>query len=179
MSGLEDKSRVQLGVFESKARIEIIETLLNFEIMSLSEICKQLKETYARKITLPGLLRHMHELEKVGIVRQESGGFLPAPDARRQVYIIEGKERVKEILLSWEKLNKKLMAGIMFSELTKVARNVFASGTIPQDRERKMLEKMIEQCEAEEVACHLMDYEKKKIIFWKMMISSTRQLSEE
>ena len=176
---LENKSWVQLGVFESKARIEIIESLLEYEIMSLSEICKKLKETYGRKITLPGLLRHMHELEKFGIVRQESGGFLSTPDARRRVYIIEGKERVKEILQSWEKLNMKLTAGIIFSELTKVARNVFASGTIPQPIERKLLEKMLEKCATEEVACHLMDDEKKKIIFWKMMLSSTRQLSEE
>ena len=42
-----------------------------------------------------------------------------------------------------------------------------------------MLEKMLEKCEAEEVACNLMDDEKKKIIFWKMMLASMRQLPEK
>jgi DNA-binding transcriptional ArsR family regulator len=173
---LEDKSWVQLGVFQSKTRIEILELLLKYEISSLSEICKKLKEIYDLKITLPGLLRHMHELEKVGIVRQESGGFLPTPDSRKRVYIIQGKDRVKEILQSWEKLNMKLTAGIAFNELTKVARNVFATGTIPQPKDRKILERMIEKCESEEVKCHLMDDEMKKLKFWKMMLSSTLEL---
>jgi hypothetical protein len=176
---LGNNSWVQLGVFENKARIEIIELLLNYEIMSLSEICRKLKGTYDRKITLPGLLRHMRELENVGIVRQESGGFLPTPDARRRVYIIQGKDRVKEILQNWSKLSMKLKAGIAFNELMKVARNLFAAGTIPQPRERKVLEKMLEKCESEEVLCHLMDDEKKKLKFWKMMLSTTREFSEE
>jgi hypothetical protein len=176
---LDNESWAQLGVFESKARLEIIESLLKHEIMSLSEIRKKLKEMYDRQITLPGLLRHMHELENVGIVRQESGGFLATPDARRRVYIIQGEGRVKEILQNWEKLNMKLTAGITFNELTKVARSVFATGTIPQLKERKVLERMIEKCESEEVSCHLMDDEIKKLKFWKMMLSSTRELSEE
>lgn len=179
MSKLENKARVQLGVFESNVRIEIIESLLKYELMSLSEIRKNLKETYDRKITLPGLLRHMHELENVGIVRQESGGFLPTPDARRRVYMIQGKERVRDILQSWDRLNTKLSAGMAFSDLTKIARNVFSTGTIPQPRERNILEKMMEKCESEEIVCHLMDDEKKKLKFWKMMLSSAREFSDE
>lgn len=174
---MENKSSTQLGIFESKARLEIIETLLEYQIMSLSEIRKKLKELHNRQITLPGLLRHMHELESVGIVSQESGGFLPIPDARRKVYVIQGKDRVKEILRSWDNLNKKLTAGVVFSELTKMARNVFASGTIPQPAERTALEKMLEKCESEEILCHLMEDEKKKILFWKMMVSTTHQFS--
>jgi hypothetical protein len=174
---VENKSSAQLAIFESKARLEIIETLLTYEIMSLSEIRKKLKELHNRQITLPGLLRHMHELESVGIVSQESGGFLPTPDARRKVYIIQGKKRVKEILHSWNNLNRKLTAGIVFSELTKMARNVFASGTIPQPKDTTALEKMLEKCESEEIMSHLMEDEKKKIMFWKMMISTTRRFS--
>ena len=176
---LENKSWAQLAVFQSKTRIEIIELLLKSEIMSLSEICKKLKETYNLKISLPGLLRQMHELENVGIVHPESGGFLPTPDARRRVYIIQGKDRVKEILQSWNRLNMKLTAGIVFNELTKVARNVFGTGTMPQPNERKILERMIEKCESEEISCHLMDDEKKKLKFWKMMLSTARELSDK
>jgi hypothetical protein len=172
---LESKSLVELSVFESKARIEIVKLLLQFEIMSLSEIRKRLKETYERAITLPGLLRHMHELERVGIVNQESGGFLPVPDARRRVYIIQGKDRVKDILQSWDILSRKLGAGLAFSNLARTARQVFASGVLPQTKERLMLEKLIEVCESSQVACHLMDDEKKKIAFWKMMLSTTLQ----
>jgi hypothetical protein len=58
-----------------------------------------------------------------------------------------------------------------------MARNVFASGTMPQPKDRTALEKMLEKCESEEIMCHLMEDEKKKIMFWKMMVSTTRQFS--
>lgn len=170
---------VQLKVFDNKTRMEILDLLLNYEIMSLSEMHIKFEEIYKRKISLPGLLRHTRELENVGIIRQESGGFSHLPDARRRVYIIQGKDRVKEILQSWAKLNTKLRAGMSFNELAKVARSVFgifATGTIPQPNERKMLEIMIEKCESEDVLCHLMEDEKKKLKFWKDRL---KKLSEE
>jgi hypothetical protein len=176
---LEKEIWAELGVFENKARIEVIQLLLNYEIMSLSEICKKLKETYNRNITLPGLLRHMNELETAGIIHQESGGFLQVPDARKRVYVIQGKDRVKQILWSWSELSKKLAASKIFSEVTKTARYVFAAGTIPQPRESQALGSLLEKCESEEIASSLTEDEKKKLKFWKMMLASARDFTEK
>ena len=179
MLALARKSGVQSGIFKNKTRIEVIQLLLNYEILSLSEICKKLNETYNRKLTLPGLLRHMQQLENVGIVRQESGGFLPIPDARRRVYMIQGKTRVEYMLQSWSELDKKLRASMTFNELTKIARHVLSTGSIPQSHERKTLGALLTKCESPEVFCHLTGDEKKKLKFWRMMLATTRELSVE
>ena len=170
------KSWIQLGAFENKARIEIIHLLLNYEIMSLSEICHKLNETYNRKLTLPGLLRHMRKLEDVGLVRQESGGFLPNPDARRRVYLIQGKERVEKILQSWSELSETLKASTAFSKLTRMARTVFSRGMIPLGKDAAAFEKLLESCESEEIYANLTEDEKKKLKFWKMMLATACKL---
>jgi hypothetical protein len=172
---LEFDSWSRLKVFENKVRIEVIQLLLTYEIMSLSEICRKLRENYNRKMTLPGLLKHIRELENYGIIRQESGGFLDSPDARKTVYILQGKERVKTILQSWTELTKKLGANKTFSELMQVARMLFVTGTTPQAKEIEAFGTLLRKCESEEVYCHLTEDERKKLKLWKMMFSALRQ----
>jgi hypothetical protein len=174
MRGVKMKSDpwVQMRVIESEARMEIIELLFEYQIISLSEMKTKLMEIYSHKITLPGLLRHIHELEKVGIIRQDSGFFLPKPDTRKRVYIIQGKDRVKEILGSLTKLKTKLTAGMVFSELSECARYLLSREPILQPNEREMLERMIEKCGSEDIFCHLTDDEKKKLKLYKLMLSN-------
>ena len=169
----------QLGVFESETRIQIIELLLHFEVMSLSEISKRLIETYSHKMTLPGLFKHMAELENTGIIRRESGGFLDKPDARKTIYIIQGKGRMVRILKTWNSLGSELAAGKAFCELSRLVRSVLTAGTFPQPRDRKLLENLLQRCESEEINTRLTEDETKKVKFWRMTLASMRDLLRE
>jgi len=147
-----------------------VKLLLQFEMISLSDIAKKLEEKYNRKMTLPGLLKHMKELEDVGIVQRESGAFLPTPDARKTIYLLEGRERVEKVLKQLEdNVGNLLLAGAIFSETAKLARKV--QGTRPKlvEEERKRLESLLARCESEEVYSYLTDDEKKKVKLWRMM----------
>jgi len=159
-----------LRVFSSRVRVEIVKLLLQFEMISLSDIAKKLEEKYSRKMTLPGLLKHMKELEDVGIVQRESGAFLPTPDARKTIYLLEGRERVEKVLKQLEgNVGNLLLAGAIFSETAKLARKV--QGIRPKlvEEERKRLESLLARCESEEVYSYLTDDEKKKVKLWRMM----------
>jgi len=159
-----------LRVFSSRVRVEIVRLLLQFEMMSLSDIAKKLEDKYGRKMTLPGLLKHMKELEDAGIVQRESGAFLPAPDARKTIYLLEGRERVEKVLQQLEgNVGNLLLAGAIFSETAKLARKV--QGIRPKlvKEERKRFESLLALCESEEVCSHLTDDEKKKVKLWRMM----------
>lgn len=169
----------QLDVFESETRVQIVELLLHFEIMSLSEIRRRLIETYGHKITLSGLLKHMADLERVGIVRHDSGIFREPPDARKSVYLIQGKDRVIRVLKTLSGLGSELAAGKAFCELSRLARSVLAAGTIPQPRERKSLENLLQRCESEEMSIHLTEDETKKVRFWKTSLANVRELRED
>ena len=159
-----------LRVFSSKVRVEIVKLLLQFEMVSLSDMAKKLEDKYGRKMTLPGLLKHMKELENAGIVQRESGAFLPTPDARKTIYLLEGRERVEKVLQQLEgNVGNLLLAGAIFSETAKLARKV--QGIRPKlvKEERKRLESLLARCESEEVYSHLTDDEKKKVKLWRMM----------
>lgn len=161
-----------LRVFEGKIRVEIVRLLLQFEMISLSGIARKLESQYGRRITLPGLLKHMKELEDAGIVQKQSGAFLPKPDARKTIYLLEGRERVENILQQLERnVMNLLLAGVIFSETTKLARRVQRTeqGLVKEERER--LESLLAQCESEKVYSHLTDSEKKKVKLWRMMIT--------
>jgi DNA-binding transcriptional ArsR family regulator len=161
-----------LRVFESKVRIEIVRLLLQFEMMSLSDVARRLEGESGRKMTLPGLLKHIRILEDAGIVTKESGAFLPTPDARKTVYLLEGKERVERILEQLESnVGNLLLAGRLFSETTRLARNLQRAKHSLAEKEIKRLELLLDQCESERVYNHLTDYEKKKIKLWRMMIT--------
>ncbi|MDH5690388.1 MAG: winged helix-turn-helix domain-containing protein [Candidatus Bathyarchaeota archaeon] len=160
-----------LRVFESQIRIEIVRLLLQFEMMSLSDVARRLEGESGRKMTLPGLLKHMRILEDAGIVTKESGAFLQTPDARKTVYLLEGKERVERILEQLERdVGNLLLAGRLFSETTRLARKLQIAKHGLAEKEIKRLELLLDQCESERVYNHLADHEKKKIKLWRMMI---------
>lgn len=161
-----------LRVFESKVRIEIVRLLLQFEMMSLSDVARRLEDESGRKMTLPGLLKHIRILEDAGIVTKESGAFLPTPDARKTVYLLEGKERVERILWQLESnVGNLLLAGRLFSETTRLARKLQRAKHSLDEKEIKRLELLLDQCESEGVYNHLTDHEKKKIKLWRMMMT--------
>lgn len=161
-----------LRVFESKIRVEIVRLLLQFEMISLSGISRKLEGHYGRKITLPGLLKHMKELEDAGMIQKESGAFLPTPDARKTMYLLEGRERVEKILQQLEgNVMNLLMAGVIFNETAKLARRVQRIERKLVKEERERLESLLAQCESEKVYSHLTDSEKKKVKLWRMMMT--------
>lgn len=161
-----------LHVFESKVRVEIIKLLLQFEWRSLSDIAKKLDSDYGLKITLPGVLKHMRELEEAGIVRHESGIYSEKPDARKTIYILQGKERVQKIMELFERdIASILGAGIVFTETSKLARRLQGIGRKISAEEKESLRDLITKCESKEINVLLTEDEKKKVRLWKMMIA--------
>ena len=161
-----------LRVFENNARVEIVRLLLRFEMISLSDIARKLEDESGRRMTLPGLLKHMKILEDAGILQQESGAFLPTPDARKTIYLLEGKERVKKILEQLEdNVVNLLLAGKLFSKTAKLARQVQRTGHKLVKPEKRGLEFLLEQCESERIHRNLTDDEKKKVRLWRMMLT--------
>lgn len=159
-----------LKVFQSKIRIEIVKLLLRFELVSLTEIAKKL-ENQGSKMTLPGVLKHMRELENAGIVRHESGIFAEKPDARRTIYMLEGKERVEKVMRQLEEnVGNPLRAGVIFSETYKLARKVQGMGRRVGTEEKRLLETLLAQCESEEIKSYLTEDEEKKVKLWRMML---------
>ena len=161
-----------LSIFGSKVRIAILKLLLQVEWRSLSDIQKKLGNESGLRITLPGVLKHMKELEEAGMVRRESGAFMEKPDARKTIYMLEGKERVLKIMNQLEKnVGSMLKAGAMFSETSNLARKMQGIGRRATTKEKAELERLIVECEKEEVNRHLTQDEKKKLRLWKMMLT--------
>ena len=161
-----------LRVFQSKVRVEIVRLLLRLEWRSLSDIAEKLKNECDLKITLPGLLKHMKELENAGIVRHESGVFAEKPDARKTIYILEGKERIEKLLHYLEvDVESNLVAGKTFSEASKLARKIQGVGRGLSKKELVEFESLLAECESEKVRSFLTEDEKKKIKLWRMMMS--------
>lgn len=158
-----------LHVFDNKVRVEIVKLLLQFEWRSLTGIAENL-EKRGWKMTLPGVLKHMKELEDAGIVRKESGIYAKKPDARKTMYMLEGKERIEKIMQHLEKnVGNPLRAGVIFSKTAELARKVQRSPRMVAE-ERKNLESLLVQCESESVYLYLTEDEKKKVKLWKMML---------
>jgi len=160
-----------LNIFESKVRRDIIKILLQLEWRSLSEIAEKLENNYNLKMTMPGLLKHMKQLEEAGIVRHESGIFAKKPDARKTIYSLEGKERVEKLLQRLEKdVGNLLQTGLIFNETAKIARRTQEMGTNVFKEETERLKSLLAQCESEKVNSCLTEDEKKKVKLWRMMI---------
>ena len=161
-----------LSIFGSKVRIAILKLLLQVEWRSLSDIQKKLGNESGLRITLPGVLKHMKELEEAGMVRRESGAFMEKPDARKTIYMLEGKERVLKIMNQLEKnVGNMLKAGAVFSETSNLARKVQGIGRRATTKEKDELKRLIAECEKQEVNRHLTQDEKKKLRLWKMMLT--------
>jgi hypothetical protein len=160
-----------LGVFGSEVRPEILKTLLKSDFQSLSEIASFLAERGWR-MTLSGVLKHMRELEKAGLVRHEPGIFAKTPDARKTIYFLEGRERISKIMEHLEAdVKDPLKAGLIFHETGEVARAIQGMRHELLREEKERLESLLTQCESENISRFLTDDEKKKLRFWRMMLS--------
>ncbi|MDH5376145.1 MAG: winged helix-turn-helix domain-containing protein [Candidatus Bathyarchaeota archaeon] len=169
---MEENPLKLLNIFTNNVRVKIIGLLLEFEWRSLSDMAKKLEKDYGWKITLPGLLKHMRELESAGIVRRESGVFAKVPDARKTIYILEGRERVEKILKNLKSIENPLLAGRVFAETARLARKIQGMGsTLITDEEKKRLESLVNRCESNETSKYLTEDEKKKVKLWRMMMT--------
>jgi DNA-binding transcriptional ArsR family regulator len=171
-SELEVDSWKLLRVFDNKVRVAVVRLLLQFEWRSLSEIAEKLASDYGFKMSLPGLLKHMRELQDAGIVRQESGLFAKVSDARKTIYTLEGKNRVEKMLDDLEsKVANPLVAGLVFSETGELARKVQGIGAMASKEEKRRLASLLELCESEKILRYLTEDETKKIKLWRMMMT--------
>ena len=160
-----------LRVFENKVRVAIVRLLLQFEWRSLTEIAEKLETDYGYKMSLPGVLKHMRELQDAGIVRQESGVFAKVSDARKTIYTLEGKKRVEKVLQQLEdNVASPLLAGLVFRETAELARKVEGVGSMVVRGERTRLESLLQLCESEKTFSHLTEDERKKVKLWRMMM---------
>lgn len=159
-----------LHVFGNPARIEVVRHLLRTEMATLSDIATELS-ALGLKMSLPGLFKHMRILEKAGIVRAESGGLLPEnPDARKTVYLLEGKERVESILNQLEtEVGQLLWASETFHKASILAR-VLDAGPKRFMEERKRFEALLGQCESDKVLNLLTEDERRKVKLWRIML---------
>jgi DNA-binding transcriptional ArsR family regulator len=171
-SRLEVDSWQLLRVLGNRVRVAIVKLLLQFEWRSLSEIAQKLESDYGFKMSLPGLLKHMRELEYAGIVRQESGALAKVSDARKTIYTLEGKTRVEKVLQQLEdNVANPLLAGLVFSKTAELARRVQGIGSMVAREEKRHLESLLELCESEKTFSYLTEDERKKVKLWRMMMS--------
>jgi predicted transcriptional regulator len=161
-----------LHIFENNVRVAILKMLLEVEWRSLSDVQRKLESELGIKITLPGVLKHMKELEEAGMLRRESGAFIKKPDARKTIYMLEGKERVQKIMNQLENdVGNMLKAGAMFSKTSNLARKIQRVGGKPMKQDKEQLKSLIARCEKQEVIRHLTLDEKKKLKLWRMMLA--------
>jgi len=138
---------------------------------SLSDVVHTLERDYGLKITISGVFKHMKILEKAGLVRHESGGITDAleePDARKTIYMLEGRERVAKILQLDEQVVDLLGTGLMFKKTAELARKVRGIGPRYRDK-RKLLEHWLDQLEKEIELGNLTEDEKEKVKLWRII----------
>lgn len=159
-----------LGVFENEVRVKIVKLLLELELRSLSEIAERL-ESEGWKMTLSGVLKHMVELEKAGVVRHQPGIFAEKPDARKTIYFLEGRERVEKVLRQLENdIINPLRAGVVFGETAEIFRQIQGIGRRSIDKDKKYLESLLAECESGRVYRYLTEDEKKKLKVWRAIM---------
>ena len=159
-----------LKVFGNEARIYILRLLLKYEMASLSDIAYALECNYGLKITISGVLKHIKILENAGLIRHESGGVrLDEPDARKTVYLLQGKERIEKIIELGEQIADLLKCGLMFKKTAEIARRIQGIGPGYRE-ERRRLKYWLNQLEKEEIMKNLTEDEKDKVKLWKIII---------
>lgn len=137
---------------------------------SLSDLVRMLERDHGLKITISGVFKHMKILEKAGLVHYKSGIFSAngEPDARKTIYLLEGRQRVKKILQLEEQAVDLLRTGLLFKRTAEVARKVEGIG--PRYREeRKLLESWLDQLEEEGKSGNLTEDEKEKVRLWRII----------
>jgi DNA-binding transcriptional ArsR family regulator len=92
--------------------VQIIEMLLKVERMSLSDIAGEL-EKRGLGMSLSGVMKHAKELERAGILRS---ALADEPDARKTIYTLDGRERVKKIMKHLSEVASLLETGKIFCE---------------------------------------------------------------
>jgi DNA-binding transcriptional ArsR family regulator len=156
-------------ILGNKARVHILQLLLDCEMASLSDIVRALERDHGLKITVSGVFKHAKALEKAGLVRHESGGFLPEPDARKTIYMLEGRKRVARILELEKQMVDLLRTGLVFRRTAELAREVRGIG--PGYRaERVNLIFWLDQLEKE--MGNLTEDEKEKLRLWRIITAS-------
>jgi predicted transcriptional regulator len=160
-----------LGVFQNEVRVEIIKTLLQFEWRSLSDIANKLEKEFHYKMSLPGVLKHMKELENAGIIRHESGIYADKPDARKTIYILEGKDRIQKILNQLENVTYYLMTGVIFNQTSQLARKLQGTSSKFTREEKETFKSLLAKCESDNVFSRLTEDERKKLKVWKMLLA--------
>lgn len=154
-----------LRVFMNETRVEILRLFFGSRWLTLGEIKQKLQTQHHRKISTPGVLKHVKELEKSGIIKAEwKGGWrLEQSDARKTLYKMEGKKRVKHVLQLLEnEIAKSLIAGEIVQKIEHLTMEVQKLG--PGIREKMaLLENLISESEDHQISCCLDDDDKKKV----------------
>ena len=159
-----------LHVFASDVRVRIVELLSQFEMLTLSNIAEKL-EMDGLQMSLPGLFKHMRVLEETGIVRMVSGGLVDPPDARKNIYFLEGKERAERILQQLKNNVCNLLSAMeMFNKASRLALKLDRVGPKMLTKERELFKSLIEKLESEQAYALLTDHEKKRVKIWKIMV---------
>jgi len=120
---------------------------------------------------LPAVVKHVQRLEEAGILRSESGRLTDQPDARKTMYILQGKERVKKVMNQLNNISNSLESGATYNETAKLALMIQTTRRTATEEEIEELKSLIAKCESEEVNRHLTIEEKKNIKLWKMMLT--------
>jgi repressor of nif and glnA expression len=159
-----------LSLFEDEARVQIIKILQKSEKLCLSDIAKLLeKEGYTMR--LPAVVKHVQKLEEAGILRSESGRLTDKPDARKTMYILQGKERVKKVMNQLNDIMNTLESGATYNETAKLALMIQTTRRTATEEETEKLKSLISKCESEEISPHLTTEEKENIKLWKTMLA--------
>ena len=159
-----------LRILENEARVEIIKTLLEVEGLCLSDIARELEKKGFR-MNLPGVVKHVQRLEGVQILRSESGRLSDEPDARKTIYSLRGKERIKKIMNQLIHVRNLLESNITFSETATLALRIQTRGSRVTEEEVERLKSSLARCESEEIIKHLTEDEKTNVELWKMMLA--------
>jgi hypothetical protein len=123
---------------------------------------------------LPAVVKHVQKLEEVGILRSESGRLTDEPDARKTMYILQGRERVKKVMNQLNDIRNTLESGATYNETEKLALMIQTTRRTAAEEETKKLKSLIARCESEEVNRHLTIEERENIKLWKTMLTQLK-----